>query len=91
MRKKSASTSTCSRNEENLFREAVVRNELGLIRDLLARTINPNSQNEVCYFQFKLTLQTPKLTGSSNVTKRLGRDAHGIVIIICGKDCQLKL
>ncbi len=49
---KSASSSL---NEEKL-REAALRNDLGVIRNLLARKTNPNSRNEVRDFQFfKLT------------------------------------
>ena len=50
MHKKSAS----SLNEEKL-REAAQRNDLGLIRDLLARKTNPNSRNEVRDFSILQT------------------------------------
>ena len=65
MHKKLQSASSSSQNEEKL-REAAQRNDLGVIRDLLARKTNPNSRNEVRDFQlFKLTELAFKCNGSA--------------------------
>ncbi len=68
---------SCSLNEEKL-REATQRNDLGLIRDLLARKTNPNSRNEVRDFQFFKLTEFAYLFFKCNGSALIGRDAHGL-------------